>query len=208
MQVRPYDERDGSRIWLSREEQAQLQAAPGDDYPRRRIAFELGLHGLRSDEVASVEFGHVRTLDDGEDEQHVLIIPDGKTGRRRVPIDADLRKRIKFLKSANRASLDDRVVDVATRTMRSWMSKTREELAERTENDEWHDLGMHDLRRTFATDTFYTLAYQGVPIAEELTMAFGGWKMTSTGRETFREHYLGPVPDHITRQAAENLAFG
>jgi len=205
MQIRPYDERDGSRIWLSRDEQAQLVATPGDDYPRRRIAFELGLHGLRSDEVASVEFGHVRTIND---DQHVLVISDGKTGRRRVPIEADLEKRVRFLKSAQRASKDDYVVDVATRTMRSWMARARERLAERTEDDRWLDLGMHDLRRTFATDAFYSLAYNGVPIAEELTMAFGGWKMTATGRETFREHYLGPVPDHITRKAAESLHFG
>lgn len=29
---------------------------------------------------------------------------------------------------------------------------------------------MHDLRRTWAGDTFYSLAFAGVPIAEELTM--------------------------------------
>lgn len=29
-------------------------------------------------------------------------------------------------------------------------------------------------------------------------MSWGGWTQTTTGRETFREDYLGPVPDRIT----------
>lgn len=67
------------------------------------------------------------------------------------------------------------------------------------------DLSMHDLRRTWATDTFYSLAFGGVPIAEDLTMSWGGWEKTSTGRETFHRDYLGPVPDHITERSVEHL---
>ncbi len=66
---------------------------------------------------------------------------------------------------------------------------------------------MHDLRRTWATDTYYSLAFSGVPIAEQLTMGWGGWAMTASGRETFRENYLGPEPDHIARKAMEYLAY-
>lgn len=46
------------------------------------------------------------------------------------------------------------------------------------------------------TDLHYSLAVQGVPIAEHVVIRWGGWKQT--GHDTFRENYLGPVPDHIT----------
>lgn len=49
------------------------------------------------------------------------------------------------------------------------------------------------------------LAFSGVPIAEELTMGWGGWKMTDSGRQTFRENYLGPEPDWIAGQTMELL---
>ena len=204
MQIRPYPEKQGKRSWLSRHDQDKLLDVPEDEYPRRRIAFEMGLCGLRSDEIRQVRFKDFRSLDDQED-RWVMIVPDGKTGRRSVPIDEDLYKRIRFLKSASRKNRNDTVIDIATRTMRSWMKQHREEIAEETGDDNWLTVTMHDLRRTFATDTFYSLAFEGVPIAEELTKSFGGWKMTATGRETFRSAYLGPIPDHITRQAAEKM---
>jgi integrase len=207
MQLREYPERDGHRIWLSREEQTRLVDQPGDDYPRRRIAYEMGLHGLRSDEIAKVEFRHFKTIDSDHD-QHAMVVPDGKTGRRRTPVNEELNQLVTLMKSARRANKDDKVVGVATRTMRSWMKQTREELAEETGDERWNSVTFHDTRRTYATDAFYSLAYQGVPIAEELVMAFGGWSMTATGRETFRNHYLGPVPDHIVRKAAEKMHFG
>jgi len=206
MQIRPYPEKDGARIWLSKREQRRLLERLEDDYPRRQIAMELGLHGLRSEEITLVEFGGFRPLD-AEKQTWAMVVPDGKSGRRSVPVNPDLRKRIKFVKNANRARADDPVVDVATRTMRSWMTDVREELAADLEDDAWLNLTMHDLRRTFATELFYELAIAGVPIAEELTMSVGGWKMTSTGRETFRSHYLGPVPDHVMREATSHFDF-
>ena len=202
MQTRPYDQKDGSRIWLSRDEQAELLDIV-EDQPRRRIALQLGLHGLRTDEIMRAQPGHVRPIERRESgaEKHVLEIPEGKTGKREVPIDTDLRERIRFLKSADTTlGKHDPIIEVSKRSVRNWITDAREQLG-----DEYLDLGMHDLRRTWATDTFYSLAFEGVPIAEELVMSWGGWKMTATGRETFRQNYLGPVPDHITAQALESL---
>ena len=203
MQTRPYPEKDGLRIWLARSEQRALLEAV-DDEPRRRIALQLALHGLRTDEVLQVEPGHIRELANGAD-GHVLIIPDGKTGKRETPVSDDLVERVKYLKSAARMHQDEAIVDVSKRSVRNWISDAREELLDVDERAT--ALGMHDLRRTWATDAYYSLALAGVPIAEQLVMSWGGWKQTSTGRETFRENYLGPVPDHVTAQATDHLAL-
>jgi integrase len=202
MQTRPYPEKDGLRIWLSRSEQRELLEAV-DDEPRRRIALQLGLHGLRTDEVLQVEPRHFRELSNGAD-GHVLIIPSGKTGKRETPVSDDLVERVSYLKSADRnLNADDPVVDVSKRSVRNWIGDAREVLVDVDERA--GALGMHDLRRTWATDSYYSLALAGVPIAEQLTMSWGGWKQTSTGRETFRENYLGPVPDHVAAEALQHL---
>ncbi|RDZ46063.1 integrase [Haloferax sp. Atlit-19N] len=203
MQARPYPSKSGKRLWLSRDEQNKLLSLIEDEYPRRHIAFDLALHGLRSDEVRNVEPRHFERLNDQG--KWRLTVPNGKTGTRDTPVSKSLRERVKYLKSAARMRADEAVVDVSTRSLRDWIVEAREELANDLDDDRWHDLGMHDLRRTWATDTFYSLAFEGVPIAEELTMAWGGWAMTDSGRETFRRNYLGPVPDHVTSRAMAHL---
>lgn len=169
----------------------------------------MGLHGLRTDEIIQVEPRHLRPVK-GEAKGHVLTIPNGKTGKREVPISDDLAHRMTYLKSAAQLRQDDAIINVSTRSLRNWIQDARGELAERTENtpeaNAYEELGMHDLRRTGATSTYYALAFAGVPIAEQRVMSWGGWKQTQTGRETFRQNYLGPVPDHITGQATQSLA--
>lgn len=201
MQTRPYPEKDGLRIWLSRSEQRRLLEAV-DDEPRRRIALQLALHGLRTDEVLRVEPRHFRELSNGAD-GHVLVIPSGKTGKRETPVSADLVERVRYLKSAARMTQDEQIVDVSKRSVRNWIADAREALLD--VDDRATELGMHDLRRTWATDSYYSLALAGVPIAEQLVMSWGGWKQSTTGRETFRRNYLGPVPDHVTAEALEYL---
>lgn len=205
MQSRPYPEKSGVRIWLTRDEAYRLLEAV-DDEPRRQIAFQLGLHGLRTDEIVPADgFGvqprHFRELDAGG---HILVVPDGKTGKREVPISEDLYQSVRYLKSAD-SQLNERdpVIDKSKRTIRNWMQAAREVLLDETPDAD--SLGMHDLRRSWATDSYYSLAFAGVPIAEQLVMSWGGWKQTTTGRETFRQNYLGPVPDHVTARAMEDL---
>ncbi|AFK19006.1 site-specific integrase [Haloferax mediterranei ATCC 33500] len=205
MQARPYPSKSGKRLWLSRAEQEKLLSLVEDEYPRRRIALDLALHGLRSDEVRNVEPRHFEPLDDQG--KWRLTVPDGKSGARDTPVSQSLRERVKYLKSAARMRADEPIIDVSTRSLRDWIVEARGKLADDLDDDRWHDLGMHDLRRTWATDTFYSLAFEGVPIAEELTMAWGGWAMTDSGRETFRRNYLGPVPDHITSKAMAHLSI-
>lgn len=193
MHTRPYDSKDGRKCWISHDERDALLGEIPEGKPRRRISLQLALNGLRTDEVVDVQPRHLRSLSDSHD---LLTVPDGKTGKREVPITDDTAQRIRFL-GLNQT---EDVIDVGKRTVRNWIEDARDGLGE-----DWCHVGMHDLRRTWATDTYYSLAFEGVPIAEQLVMSWGGWKQTSTGRETFRENYLGPVPDHITERSLDLL---
>lgn len=93
----------------------------------------------------------------GDHKDHLGRSPqeDRETG---APITSDLAERIRYLKSAYRdLDAQARLVDVDETAL---------------------ELGMHDLRRTWATDAYYSLAFAGVSIAEQLTMSWGGWDQT------------------------------
>lgn len=200
MQSRPYPDRDGKRVWLSRDERRRLLELVEEE-PRRRLAFSLASHGLRSDELVGVSKSDVRDLDGA----HVLAVDEeNKTGTRELPIGADLAREVR--RTANMAQLrkDEPVVDVSTRSLRNWIRDAREELVDEL-GEEVLELGMHDLRRSWATDTYYSLAFAGVPIAEELVLSWGGWEHSSTGVETFRQNYLGPVPEWLVEKVASDL---
>ena len=205
MQSRPYPETNSLRLWLAPAEQRALLDHL-EEKPRRQLAIRLGLHGLRTDEIVRVTDQDFRELVGADG--HVLEIASGKTdaARREVPVSDELRQRSRMLKSASRIRQDEPLVDVSTRSIRKWMVAAREALIE--EHGEATELTMHDLRRTWATETFYSLAVAGVPIAEELTLSWGGWEHSATGRQTFRQNYLGPVPDHVTAHVLGELPEG
>jgi integrase len=213
VQTRPHAEQQGIKLWLNQSEQYALLANTDDrdgrPRPERKLALSLGLHGLRTDEIVpssngpGVTEGDVRAL---ENEQgYVLEIQDGKTtsSKREVPLAPDVARDIFSMKRAARARQDDPIIDYGKRTLRKWVKDAAEGL-EPPANEE---LSMHDLRRTWATQTFYALAMDGVPIAEALTMSWGGWAQNQNGRSTFREAYLGPVPDHVVRQCLEAIPY-
>lgn len=204
MQVREYENQDGLKIWLSERDVSELlETVEGE--PRRRIALALGLHGLRTDELVSITPGHVRELDGGG---HVLSLTGGKTGRRDVPLSPDLQQRIHYLSNAAQLRKDEPVVNVGKRQVRNWIDSARDSVAESEyphRPEWWGRLSMHDLRRTWATGSYYGLAIRGVPIAEQLVMSWGGWAQTESGRDTFRSAYLGPVPDYVVNEVREDL---
>lgn len=208
MQTRPYPEKDGERVWLSKPDQREVLEAVRDD-PRKEIAVLLGLHGLRSEEIAKVQAGDLRDLEGGTGT--VLTVQDGKTGKRELPVSDRLVEKIQRQKSGAGLRRDDEVVDVGTRALRKWMAAARDRLVEREVSPArevgWRELGWHDLRRTWATSAYYSLAVAGVPVAEQLVLSWGGWQQNETGRTTFRTNYLGPVPDHIVAATAGDLSL-
>jgi integrase len=208
MQTRPYPKEDSKRVWLSVPDQNELLACVRDDM-RREIAVLLGLHGLRSDEIVKVSASDIRMLEGGEAE--VLEVTGGKTGKRELPASKNLGEQIRKLKRSAGLTQDEPVVDVGTRALRNWMAETRERLVQREVSDRrtvgWEALGWHDLRRTWATQSYYALAVAGVPVAEQLVLSWGGWRQNETGRSTFRENYLGPVPDQVVASTSGELSL-
>jgi len=132
----------------------------------------------------------------------VLEVRSGKDDRRReLPLSTQTQTLARRHRNSANVGTRESLVSHSTRTLGNWIEEARTTLnAEAAE-----ELGMHDLRRTWATRSFYALAASGVPIAEELVMGWGGWKQNARGRETFRENYLGPVPDATADAVADAL---
>lgn len=92
-------------------------------------------------------------------------------------------------------SADKPLVDVSKRTLRRWVTRTAEDCEEATGDSGWSYLGMHDLRRTWAT----SLAEQSVdPL---LVLNWGGWE----DLETFLDHYRGTYSPEVQRAERGNV---
>lgn len=197
MQIRQYDnDEDGRRIWLNRDEQRRLRDHM--DEPDHELMVRLGLHGLRAEEILQVDGDTVREVP-GEDLWLAEIV-ESKRGNRDVPIRPSLGQVLRYRRPEG-ISVD------STRSLDRWMSDARAELADQTGNDAWGWVTVHDLRRTWATELYYQLSASNIGIAEELVMSWGGWRQTASGRETFRQHYLGPVPEHVTAGALQQAGW-
>ena len=195
MQIEPMENADEWRCWLSPAEQELLIDHFGEE-PTKQLAMRLMLHGLRSDEVRRVTKGDVRELDVDE-EAFKLRVPTGKTGFRECPISTRLKTEIYALASArgDRGGRSDvPVVDVTTKTLQRWTKAAGNVLAEETEDEDWNHVRCHDLRRSWATTTYYSLADAPGRVAQDVIMQWGGW----VDSDTFRNNYLGRPPDRLT----------
>ncbi|WP_232686507.1 site-specific integrase [Halobacterium zhouii] len=194
MQIEPMPSDDGYRCWLNPSEQDLLVEYFSEE-PRKQLAVELMLDGLRSEEVPRVATRDFRRLD-GDEEAHKLRVREGKTGFRECPVSNDTKQKAVMLKNARGLTKEDPLVDVSARTVQRWIAGGNgttgavETLAEETGNDDWLHVTAHDLRRTWATSTYYGLS---APYSLEVIMQWGGWE----DGDTFRSNYLGKEPDHL-----------
>jgi len=200
MQTQPYPERDSLRCWLSRNEQQRMRDHYDDDV-EKQLAVDLALHGLRASEIVGVAKDDVRQLDVDRD-AYALQIRDGKTGFRETPLREDTKQTLTIYANASDAHTGDALVSVSTRTVQRWVQEAAQNASLGPDADA---VGPHDLRRTWATDTFWSLG--GGPQVEVTIMNWGGWKLTDTGRQTFRENYLGSIPDHVAVELQERAGL-
>lgn len=200
MQTRPYDEDSGRKCWLARNEQ-ELLTNYYSESPRKELVIRLGLSGLRAEEIVRVARSHVRPVDGSE--AFKLRIPVAKRGKRETPLPTETRTLLVTTANARDVPKNEPVIDRSKKQIQRWIKDAALALAADTGDPDWEYVRAHDLRRTWATDTYYTLAFHGVPIAEQLVMGWGGWVMSESGRRTFRQNYLGPEPDHIAHQAMD-----
>ncbi|KTG09525.1 hypothetical protein AUR64_17310 [Haloprofundus marisrubri] len=201
MQIEPMPSEDGWRCWLSEREQELLvehaDPRPDEDDPRRTLAVELMLDGLRSEETTRVSKNDVRRLD-AEGEAYCLRVWEGKTGYRECPVSTQTKERIFMLASMPGFGQDDPLIDVSPRTVQRWVAEdAAPALAEQTGDDDWLKVSAHDLRRTWGTHAYYRLISSGgTNDVREIVMRWGGWD----DEDTFRNNYLGRVPDGLSAE--------
>jgi len=188
-----YDGQEGYQIWLDREEIATLLDATSDS--THRLAFELGVRcGLRSDEIVRVAPEHVRRGEAGP----MLRVDSAKGGGlRQTPLPDQLATRIETIADVRPEGDGAPVVDVSTRTLRRWIDRYGEELAESNDEPMWESVGMHDLRRTWAT------SLKGADVDAMIVCDWGGW----ADLETFLDHYRGKFSPEAQRQQREKVGW-
>jgi integrase len=194
MQLEPMPESDGYRCWLSEREQEQLLEHIKET-PERQLAVRAMLHGLRSDELSWVRTGEIRELD-AEQEGYKLRIREGKTGYREAPVSRELVQQMRMYKNATSTRKNKPLVTASKRSIRRWVSKASDELADETGDDDWREVSPHDLRRTWATSTYYALDSVH---AVDIIMRWGGW----SDRDTFTNNYLGRETDSLAVEMME-----
>jgi integrase len=177
MLTEEHDDGDGRRVWLDESEVEQLLSITEEQ--KHRIALALGVRGgLRSHEIVQVAPEHVINTDAGT----MLTVPEGKGDKyRETPIPETLAASIRSIGEYRDDPADAPVVTNPTRTLRYWMQKYREEMAEYTDDDRWHFLTTHDLRRTWAGQL------ANADVDETVALRWGGWN----DLETFLDHYRG-----------------
>lgn len=193
MQIEPMpNSEDEFRCWLSESEQDCIKQYYMDDLTRQ-VAIHLMLHGLRSDEVTRVVREHIRRLN-ADKEAYKLRIWESKTDYRECPISNDLRTTIVALSSAQGTRggrADAPVCDVMIKSLSRWVNEAVESIACETGNSDWEHVTCHDLRRSWATSTYYRL--HASDVAKSIIMRWGGW----TDEDTFEKNYLGREPDEL-----------
>ena len=189
-----YDERDGYQVWLDQDEVETLLAATDDS--QHRLALELGARcGLRSDEIVRVAPADVVRTEAGP----MLRVESAKGGGlRQTPLPEQLATRLETIADV-RAEPDatEPALDVTTRTLRRWADRYSQLLADETGEEMWRYLGMHDLRRTWATQL------KGDDVDAMVVCDWGGW----SDLETFLDHYRGKFSPEAQRRQREKVAW-
>ena len=188
MMTEEYDDQEGRRVWLSRDEIDKLLEVV--DGPLRKVAFRLAAEcGLRTHEIVEVTPDHV--VDSGEAGQ-MLVVPEGKGDKyREAPIPDSLADLVDAAASFGGVDAGDNLVNRSTRALRNWVEAAREDLVEQTGEDRWRFLTFHDLRRTWAGQL------ANADVDETVALRWGGWN----GLDTFLNHYRGEATEQA--QASE-----
>ena len=193
MFCKPYDEKDGMKVWLEEHEvQLFLSAATSS---KQELAFGLGVRsGLRAEEITNVRPKDIITTSAGPR----VRVQSGKGDKyRETPTTAEIYHTARSAVEFGGHSDAKPLVDKSTRTLRRWVGRVANDLADRTGDDNWRFLGPHDLRRTWATSL---AARIDDPL---LVCEWGGWD----DLETFLDHYRGSYSPEMQRRAIEQVEW-
>lgn len=193
MKTKPHDERDSMKVWLAAAEADQLLEAVGDT--EHRLAIGLMLRsGLRAAEVVDVLPTDITPTPAGPR----VTVREGKGGKyRQTPLPRSLLDTARAYADGREADQATPLVARSTKTVRRWVGRYADELADETGVDDWRHLSPHDLRRTWGT---LLLSDEVLP---HVVMDWGGWEHW----ETFREHYLGAASPEVERREAAKVGW-
>ena len=190
MFAQPFDDGQGYRIWLDRDEIDLLisQASTRED----QTAYELGCRsGLRVQEIVSVEAKDVVSTSAGP---RVRVWDSKGKQYRETPTTRNLLAQAETV--ADLQGPESNLVDCSARSVQRHLSDDVDELAE--QHDEmWTHVTPHDLRRSWAT---LLSADIDDPL---LIMDWGGWE----DMDTFLEHYRGSYSPAVQREELEKVGW-
>jgi len=194
MQCETYDKQAGRRVRLTASERDQFLATVRGN-PKREIAYGLMAHcGLRSQEVVDVRPVDIHTGD--ETECAFLRVRAGKGNKeRQTPIPDWLVGKIE--KYAVYIEPTDSIINLRTRALRRWVTRSGDQLAEETGDERWRYMTPHDLRRTWGH-----LALEA-EVLPSVLMQWGGWE----DYDTFKKHYLGRHSERIQAREASKVSW-
>jgi len=192
MNLREHDGSESMKVWLSESDTTTLLDAA--QTTEQRIAFALGARcGLRSHEILQVSPADVIDTDAGT----MLKVEHGKGDKyRETPVPETLATQIQTIADVRDESDSTPLISVTTtQSLRNWIKSTRAAVAEQEQDERWHHVSLHDLRRTWATQ----LASKDVdPL---IVCDWGGWN----DLETFLEHYKGVYSPDAQRREREKV---
>ncbi|WP_324758166.1 site-specific integrase [Haloarcula montana] len=192
MNLEEYENQDGMKVWLSEGEVEQLIEQFEDT--ERRIAIQLAARcGLRSAEVLNVAPAHVADTDAGT---MLRVWESAKTDKyRETPVPPNLATTIRTVGDIRDEPADEPAVDATTRTLRNWIGDATDELESVTNDPGWSYVGMHDLRRTWAT------SLRSADVDAMVVCDWGGWD----DLQTFLDHYRGTHSPEAQRREREKV---
>lgn len=196
MRMKPYEERDGKRVWLSANEiEMVLDEAEGTE---QHIALSLAARcGLRRKEIVQITPADLVT---SESESFYLRVWESvakKEHYREPPVPDSLANKMETMADLTDMNQDEAFVSVSDRTVYRWLDRATDRLEEKTGDEGWSRVDVHDLRRSWAT---HILAEGVLP---SVTMDWGGWH----DWETFRKHYLGEFSPRVLERERQKVDF-
>lgn len=191
--------REGFKVWMTDDELEELRRAAGSR--RDDLIIQLGGYvGLRAFEIPQVCPKHVRRTDG---EHYRLRVPKGKdtkTGSgepRNAYLPKDVERDLYQYARDEGLEDDDPYVDLTPDGVRAVVRRTAEAAAERTGDEDYHDVSSHDLRRRFAQRL---LVDRGMN--PRVVMSVGGWSSFSA-----IEPYLNEPTEDVVNQAFEEAGL-
>lgn len=194
--VRIDDSNDETKCWLDFPEEVQTveEYARNRDW-EREIAIQLmSKVGCRASGVRSAKPENLRWNSEGEYWEIEIRGKNTKGGEKTIR-DVYVPERVKenLDRYASERGIEDGepYVDKSTGSVRRWVRKITNEIAQETGNERWKHVSSHDLRRSWAT---YHLVEEDVAV--RVMMKIGGW----SSYDAIEPYLTVPTPEKIGQE--------